>query len=105
MAIQTKEPDLELHATQRPATDVSLTAIVAAGITMRGWQQPHHYFNKRKITRDPLKTELGWTDPRNINASYLRLVVTDDDMHTAWNTVLMLGQHGICVNNGWMMSE
>jgi hypothetical protein len=86
-------------------TDAFLTAIVAAGITVRGWQQPHHYFNKRKTNRNTLKTERGWIDPRNVHSGYLSLA-TDGDAHTAWNAVLMFGeQHGIYVNNGGMMSE
>ena len=40
-------------------TDDFLAAIADAGITVRGWQQSNHYFNKRKITRNTLKTEIG----------------------------------------------
>ncbi len=49
-----------------PPTHGCLAAIAAAGITVRGWHHPNHYFNKRKSNRNTLRTERGWIDPHNV---------------------------------------
>ena len=99
--------------TGNPSPDF-LDAINAAGIQVRGWEIPRHRFSRRKTNRHPVKTELGWTDPRDKSGN-LKLTVNGergehcterDPQVIAFNKVLRLAEeHGIYAANGGMMSE